>query len=104
MNDDKYDNPKKKYDSLVEENKYLREKIRKLESQQNYTCPSEKLDPNKIIVKFETRSDHKSKIQWNSKIWYDIFQKISFFEKWSMSKADFFIKSNISKPIELDVL
>ncbi len=36
MNDDRYDNLKKKYDALVEENEYLRAKIRKLESQQNF--------------------------------------------------------------------
>jgi len=30
-------------------------------------CPSEKLDPDRIIVEFHARTGHKSKIQWNSK-------------------------------------
>jgi len=55
MNDDKYDNLKKKYDSLVGENKYLREKIRKFESQQNYTpslkeCPNQSTQQKQIAV------------------------------------------------------
>lgn len=37
MTDDRYNNLKKKYDELLEENEYLRAKIRKLESQQNPT-------------------------------------------------------------------
>ncbi len=37
MSDDRYNNLKKKYNALVEENEYLKVKIRELESQQNTT-------------------------------------------------------------------
>jgi len=35
MSDDRYDKLKKRYDALLEENEYLKAKIRKLESQQD---------------------------------------------------------------------
>ena len=63
MNDDRYNNLKKKYDALLEENEYLKAKIRKLESQQNLISICHEISPIQDTLfqqKSELVSDQKS--------------------------------------------
>jgi hypothetical protein len=63
MNDDRYDKLKNKYDALLEENEYLKAKIRKLESQQNLISTCHEISPIQDTLfqqKNELVSDQKS--------------------------------------------
>ena len=63
MSDDRYDKLKKKYNALLEENKYLKAKIRKLESQQDLISTCHKISPIQDTLfqqKNELVSDQKS--------------------------------------------
>ena len=63
MSDDRYDKLKKRYDALLEENEYLKAKIRKLESQQYLISICHKISPIQNTLfqqKSELVSDQKS--------------------------------------------
>lgn len=63
MSDDRYDKLKKKYDALLEENEYLKAKIRKLESQQDSISICHEISPIQDTLfqqKNELVSDQKS--------------------------------------------